>query len=426
MSRRRRTTTPPTRPNRPTERPPRGGVWRHRRFRLFWTGDTISAAGGALSAVAVPLLALQNLHASGTAVGLVRAAQTVPFLLLALPVGGLVDRVSRRGLLFTADAARVPLTAAVAATAAWGVLSVPGLVALVFAAGVFTVVYEVTYLSVVPQLIDGPGELPPANRAVETAHAGASLIGPGVGGVLVGAVTAPGVVVLDAISFAAGATLTALNRWPSHRLPPAAAGPATPGGLGAGWRWLRGDPYVRPMTTYLAVNNVAVQAFQTAVLLFVVRTLHLPPYAVGLAVAAAGGGFLAGAFLSPAAAARWGIGRVAAVAALAGVAGIAVVATAGGLAPVVAGAFVAGAGPGLFNLHSIAVRQARAPAGLLGRVNAVVKTVSYGATSAGALAGGAAAGAWGPRPVIASAAVLSAVAAARLLSSAVRRLDTLG
>lgn len=416
MSRKPRTTTPPTHRNRPTDdRPPRAGVWRHRRFRLFWTGDTISAAGGALSSVAVPLLAISTLHASGTEVGLVRAAQTVPFLLLAVPVGWLVDRVSRRGLLFTADAVRVPLVAAIAVA---GVLSVPVLIALVLAAGVFTVVYEVTYLSVVPQLVDGPGELPAANRAVETAHASASLIGPGVGGVLVGALTAPGVIVLDAVSFAVGATVTALNRWPSHRTPdrkPAA-------GVGAGWTWLRGDPFVRPMTLYLAANNVAVQAFQTAVLLFVVRTLHLPAYAVGLAIAAAGGGFLIGAFASPVAAARWGIGRVAIAAAVAGASGIAVVATAGGLAVVLIGGFLSGAGPGLFNLHSIAVRQARTPPGLLGRVNAVVKTVSYGATSAGALAGGAAAAVWGPRPVIVAAAIGSALAAGVLVTSAVRSL----
>jgi hypothetical protein len=89
---------------------------------------------------------------------------------------------------------------------------------------------------------------------------------------------------------------------------------------------------------------------------------------------------------------------------------------------VLIGGFLSGAGPGLFNLHSIAVRQARTPPGLLGRVNAVVKTVSYGATSAGALAGGAAAAAWGPRAVIVAAAIGSALAAGVLVTSAVRSL----
>lgn len=422
MSRKPRTTTPPTPRNRRTDAGRRAGVWRHRRFRLFWTGDTISAAGGALSSVAVPLLALQTLHASPAAVGLVRTAQTVPFLLLAIGVGWLVDRVSRRALLVIADAVRAPLVAAVAALAATGRLGLPALIVLVFAAGVLTVVYEVTYLSVVPALVDGPAELPAANRAVEAAHASASLLGPGAGGALVGLLTAPGVIALDALSFTAGALLTAVNRWPAAPRATDSRASGSGPGLGAGWAWVRRDAYVRPMTLYLAANNVAVQAFQTAVLLFAVRTLHLPAYAVGLAVAASGAGFLLGAVTSPAAAARWGVGRVVTAAATAGATGIAVVALAGGLPLILAGSVLAGAGPGLFNLHSIAVRQARTPSDRLGRVNAVVKTVSYGATSAGALLGGALAALWGPRPVIATAAASSAAAAVILLTSAVRTL----
>jgi MFS family permease len=392
-------------------------VFHLRRFRIFWLGDTISAAGGSLSTLAIPLLALQTLGASGAVVGAVKAAQTLPFLILAIPVGLLVDRVSRRGLLLAADALRVPLVATVALTALAGVLTVPGLITLVLLTGIGTVVYEVTYLSVLPQLVDGPARLPAANRAVETAHASASLLGPGVGGVLVGALSAAGVVALDAVSFAVGATLTAINRWPS---PPAV--PAGPGSPRAGWTWLRHDRYVRPMTLYLGVNNVAAQAFQTALLLFVVRTLGLPAAAAGLAVAATGAGFLAGAAVSPAAARRFGAGRVMIGAALIGALGMGVVALPGGLPVVLAGAVLSGAGPGLLNLHSIAIRQAVTPPGLLGRVTAVVKTVSYGSTTVGALAGGALSTAFGPRTVIVVSALCAAPAVLLLACSAIRRL----
>lgn len=396
-------------------------MWRQRRFRLFWIGDAISAGGGALSTVALPLLALETLHASGTGVGAVRAAQTLPFLLLAVPVGLLVDRVSRRRLLLIADAARFPLAAAIAAAAALGVLSLAWLVALVLLIAGFTVLYEVTYLSVLPQLVDRPAELPRANRAVEAAHASASLVGPGVGGVLVGALTAAGVVLLDALSFLTGALLTAANRWPS----PAPAPDRRSSRPAAGWQWLRHDRYVRPMTLYLALNNLAAQAFQTALLLFVLQTLGLPAAAVGLAVAAIGAGFLLGALASPGAARRFGIGRVVVTAAAAGAAGMAVVAASTGYVGVLLGALLAGTGPGMLNLHSIVVRQARAPGTLLGRVNAVVKTISYGMTTLGALTGGVAATAVGPRPVLGVAAAGSALAALVPACSAVRTLRAL-
>ena len=78
--------------------------------------------------------------------------------------------------------------------------------------------------------------------------------------------------------------------------------------------------------------------------------------------------------------------------------------------PVLAGSVVAGAGPGMLNLHSIAVRQTVTPRPLLGRVNAVVKTISYGPTTLGALLGGVAASVSGPRTAIVAAAAVSALA----------------
>jgi MFS family permease len=183
------------------------------------------------------------------------------------------------------------------------------------------------------------------------------------------------------------------------------------------------------MTLYLAANNFVTQAFQTALLLFVLGTLGLSETAFGFTVAAAGGGFLAGAMVSPGAGRRFGIGRVVIAASLIGAAGTGIVAGGSGgagFALVLVGAAFSGAGPGLLNLHSISVRQAITPPSLLGRVNAVVKTISYGSTALGALAGGLVAAATGPRAVIVAAAVGSALATAILAGSAVRTLTAPG
>lgn len=480
-------------------------VWQHRRFRLFWTGDTISALGAALSLVAIPLLALQTLNASDATVGLLRAAQTLPFLLLAVPIGLLADRISRRHLLLAADVVRFPLVALIAILGPS--LPVPGLTLLVFLIGAGTVAYEVAYLSALPDLVATPAELPTANQAVETAHATATLLGPAAAGTLIAATTTPTTAIaLNALTFLLSAVLLTLNR-PSHprerrispnvvrrllpvgerRLPPgvvrrlsrarrmslsvvrrllpdgAQRGPTravrrcsvdgarrgpngggalsvpgrgeVPGSAGerrpgraralvAGWTWLWRDRYVRPMTLYLAANNFAAQAFQTALLLFVVRTLGLSAAAAGFAVAAAGAGFLAGATVSPAAARRLGTGPILVAAAVLGGLGIATVAAAPGLPVVLVGAAVSGAGPGLLNLHSISIRQTITPPSLLGRVNAVVKTVSYGSTALGSLTGGIAAAASSPRAVIAFAAAGSLLASTILATSALRTLTT--
>ena len=106
-------------------------------------------------------------------------------------------------------------------------------------------------------------------------------------------------------------------------------------------------------------------------------------------MAAIGVGFLTGAAISPLVGVRLGLGPVLLGASVVGAVGIGVVALAqsGVVLPAV-GAALFGAGGGLFNLQSIAIRQAVTPAPLLGRVTGVVKVASYSAIALGAFLGG--------------------------------------
>jgi MFS family permease len=86
--------------------PPTPSLWRHRDFRWLFAGSTVSRFGSEISELALPLLVILTLDATETQVGLVRAAQYLPFLLVTLHAGVLVDRVRRRPLMITADLAR--------------------------------------------------------------------------------------------------------------------------------------------------------------------------------------------------------------------------------------------------------------------------------------------------------------------------------
>lgn len=119
----------------------------------------------------------------------------------------------RRRILLAADAARFPPAAAIALLGA--ALPVPALAGLLFLVGIGTVAYEPAYLSALPEPIDGPGELPAANRAVQTAHAAASLLGLTAAAALFAVVAPRTAIGIDAATFAVGALLTTVNRWPA-------------------------------------------------------------------------------------------------------------------------------------------------------------------------------------------------------------------
>ena len=73
----------------------RSSLWRHRDFLLLWAGQSVSEAGSAVTVLALPLTAVVVLRASTFQVGLLSAATTAAFLVVALPAGAVVDRTDR-------------------------------------------------------------------------------------------------------------------------------------------------------------------------------------------------------------------------------------------------------------------------------------------------------------------------------------------
>ena len=82
-------------------------LWRHRDFMLLWGGQSVSEIGSAVTQVALPLTAVVLLHASTLQVGLLSAAGTASFLLVALPTGLVVDRVAKRRLIHRIEPRRI-------------------------------------------------------------------------------------------------------------------------------------------------------------------------------------------------------------------------------------------------------------------------------------------------------------------------------
>ena len=72
-----------------------GGLWRHRDFMRLWAGQTISKLGSQIGGGAFGLIAILMLSATPVQMGLLAAAQSLPMLLLGLPAGVWVDRLSR-------------------------------------------------------------------------------------------------------------------------------------------------------------------------------------------------------------------------------------------------------------------------------------------------------------------------------------------
>jgi MFS family permease len=117
--------------------------------------------------------------------GLLQTAQTLPFILFAIPAGMLADRISRRRLMTSAEALRAVALSAILLLIWLNWLTLPLLALTGFVAVCGTVAYSVAAPALVPSLVS-PKLLPAANARIELARTVAFASGPALGGVMVG------------------------------------------------------------------------------------------------------------------------------------------------------------------------------------------------------------------------------------------------
>ncbi len=196
----------------------RGSLLRRRDFRLLWIGETTSQFGSAVTVVALPLVAVQALHAGPFEVALLTAVTWLPWVVIGLVAGAWVDRLPRRPVMLLCDMVSMLLLATVPVADWCGVLTIGQLLAVALLAGVCSVFFTSAYQAYLPALVEGE-DLVEANAKLQGSQSAAQIGGPGlVGGIAALAGVATGLLV-DAISFAASAAgLRSIDaREPEHR-----------------------------------------------------------------------------------------------------------------------------------------------------------------------------------------------------------------
>jgi predicted MFS family arabinose efflux permease len=365
-----------------------------RSFNALAGSNLAAQSAEQLSLAAVPLVAVLALGAGPGEIGALAAVQTLPFLLLSIPLGVLADRVSRRRLMVWAEALRALSLLALLAMVATGQLSIAGLAILGFAGAVGTVGFSVAAPALVPALV--PRELlGRANGRLELARSAAFAGGPALAGALVAWAGASAAFVIAAVlSASAVALLWGLSE------PARAAAPARHPLLeirdGAQFVWRQ--QFLRPMLLTGVAWNISWFVLQAAYVPYAVRALGLGPQAVGMTLAAYGAGMVVGALLASRVVGAMPFGRAIqlgpAVSVLAAAAMVATLAVPTGVLAAVS-FFLFGVGPIVWTITSTTLRQSITPDRMLGRVSSVFLTVNAGARPVGAALGGVVGAAWG-------------------------------
>lgn len=392
-------------------------------FARFWTSESVGVFGMSIAAVAVDVLLVQVLHASEAEVGMIRAVQFLPYLLVGLIAGALVDRWRRRPTLVGAHLGAGIGVLTIPVLAATGHLTLQVVAAVLFAVGIFGVFRAAAQQTFVPDLV--PRDLlVGANARIGQSAAVLETSGPALGGVLISWLSAPLTLLISGISHLLAAVTVAtvkVNEQRSENPRQARMFRDIGEGLGFVYR----HPTLAPLGISTHVWFIANSAAITVFALYALRQLGVSPLMYGVILACAGVGGLIGALCSPIVVRRFGEGRTILIgrtfAPLAWMA-VALVPNAEpwALAGLAAAKVFYGFGLGLEDPPELGYRQSVTPRAMLGRVNATMRSANRTMAVVGSLIGGLLAGTIGYRPTFWVMIAVFAVAVLIIVFSAMR------
>lgn len=390
----------------------KAAIWREGDFRLLWLAATAAALSGYFRLFAIPLLVFA-LTGSALNTGAALAAETLPYLVISPLAGVLTDRVSRRQVMIITLLAQAALTGSLPGAYYAGLLSLPQIFAVSFAAGSGDVIFGAASLSGLTNVIS-PSRLVAANSALQLAFSLSALTGPTLAGAVVAATGQPAAALAAdaAVQLVAAAMLTRIRQpmRPDRATHPARSVIAdTREGLAYVWR----HPLLRTSALLLFSFNLMLGGTLGQLVVFGRAVLGLHSFPLSLLYSGEGIGALAAAILAPRIGRRFPLGRIVLAALPISAASILALSAAPGLVSAFAALAILGLAETTMFINLIALRQRIVPDHLQGRANATARAIAVAGTPAGALLAGAlVAPLGGARPVFAILGALALINAA--------------
>lgn len=278
---------------------------RHRNFRLFWIGQTLSLIGSWMQSMAQGWLALE-LTNNAFLVGLVVAAGSLPVVLLSFHAGVIADRYERLRLVKICQML-LTLEATLLFLFTWsGHISIVWLLIFATARGTFSSLEIPARQSLVIELA-GREDLPQAIALNSSGFNLARIVGPAIGALVIAQLGISWTFAINALSYLAvliGLYMIRLNPWrPSAQL----VSPME--GIRESLVFMRDTPMVSELMKLVTAYSILGVPYLSLMPVFARDRLGLDASGYGLLLSCVGIGGLAGALAIAASGSRQAGGR---------------------------------------------------------------------------------------------------------------------
>jgi len=370
--------------------PPRTPLWRNADYMLLWGGQVVSTLGSTASTIIYPLLILA-LTGSPSDAGIAGALRALPYLVLSLPVGALVDRWDRKRVMILCDVGRAIAVASIPAAMAFDALTVGQVYAVSLIEGSLFVFFNIAEVAALPRVVPA-AQLPEAAAQNEAGFGAANIVGPSFGAFLYQAFGRGVPFLVDALTYAVS-VLSLLRIRAPFTSAAARRGERVPerrdlrSEVAEGLAWLWANPLIRFMAFITGGTNL-VGAAAPLLLIVLAKELGARDAEIGVIFSAAGVGGIVGSLVGGRIQKRFAFGTV--IVAL--MWGMAVLFPLYAIAPSwpvlgAIGALLFFLSP-IYNVVQFSYRLALIPDRLQGRVNSTFRLICFGLMPVGAALSG--------------------------------------
>jgi len=297
-----------------TKRPSIGRALRHRNYRLFFSGQSVSLIGTWITRIATSWL-VYRLTDSALLLGLVGFCGQIPTLLLAPFAGVVVDRWDRHRILVWTQVLSALQSLALAVLALSGTITVAWVLVLQIVQGIINAFDTPARQAFVVQMIEDRADLPNAIALNSTMVNGSRIIGPSIGGIIIALVGEGWCFMIDAISYVA--VIASLVAMRVDATAPRTSTESVMDELRTGFRYVTGFPPVRTVLILLAIVSAMGMPYSVLMPVIASQVLHGGPHTLGFLMTASGLGAVAGALYLASRSTVLGLGKVMVVSTLA-------------------------------------------------------------------------------------------------------------
>jgi MFS family permease len=267
---------------------------RHRNFRLWFFGQTLSMMGTWMQSVAQGWLVFQ-LTGSEFALGAISFVGAAPALFLMLPAGALIDRTPRRKLLLITQSAMMLLAFILAGLAASGILQVWHVALLAVGLGVANSFDAPARQALAVEMVEDRRDLTNAIALNSTIFNLARVVGPAVGGAVLALLGAAWCFALNGLSFLAVIVALLMMRLPASVNAPSREPLMVQ--IKAGLRYAYENRATRAIILLVGMASLFGMSYAVLLPAFAVDVLHVGETGLGIMNAAAGAGALIGSLI---------------------------------------------------------------------------------------------------------------------------------